>query len=291
MLTRPDAPFSFYDPRAADLHAPALPAGLALQRLHVDDAIVAEGLLSRPLHDRGVVDRRHPHAHRSRARGSGGRCCSARTSTRRTTTRRRAATGRALGIGRDVVLDRVIVDKNARIGDGVRLVNEPGIEHADGDRLLHPQHRGGWLLSPGRAATSTFPFPPWPHETNTIPPATIGELTQRSVSVSLSPCQTTLPVAGVDGGEAGGGAGGQQKLFLGRRIEDAGRCEGGDARLARNVPTGFAGFAVEGDDRAFGLAVVGDVDQIVDHDRRLAEAVVLFERADVAVARLRFRRA
>jgi glucose-1-phosphate adenylyltransferase len=38
-----------------------------------------------------------------------------------------------LGIGRDVVLDRVIVDKNARVGDGVRLVNAPGIPHADGD--------------------------------------------------------------------------------------------------------------------------------------------------------------
>ena len=38
-----------------------------------------------------------------------------------------------LGIGREVVLDRVIVDKNARIGDGSQLVNEGGVEHADGD--------------------------------------------------------------------------------------------------------------------------------------------------------------
>jgi glucose-1-phosphate adenylyltransferase len=38
-----------------------------------------------------------------------------------------------LGIGRDVVLDRVIVDKNARVADGVRLVNEARIDHADGD--------------------------------------------------------------------------------------------------------------------------------------------------------------
>ena len=37
-----------------------------------------------------------------------------------------------VGIGRDTVLDRVIVDKNARIGEGVRLVNERGLEHADG---------------------------------------------------------------------------------------------------------------------------------------------------------------
>jgi glucose-1-phosphate adenylyltransferase len=38
-----------------------------------------------------------------------------------------------LGIGRDVVLDRVIVDKNARIGNGVRLVNEANVREADGD--------------------------------------------------------------------------------------------------------------------------------------------------------------
>ena len=38
-----------------------------------------------------------------------------------------------LGVGRDVVLNRVIIDKNARIGDGARLVNEQNVEHADGD--------------------------------------------------------------------------------------------------------------------------------------------------------------
>jgi len=27
----------------------------------------------------------------------------------------------------------VIVDKNARIGDGAQLVNEAGVQHADGD--------------------------------------------------------------------------------------------------------------------------------------------------------------
>src|SRR6266545_866358 len=38
-----------------------------------------------------------------------------------------------LGIGNDAVLDRVIVDKNAHIADGVRLVNESGAVNADGD--------------------------------------------------------------------------------------------------------------------------------------------------------------
>jgi glucose-1-phosphate adenylyltransferase len=41
--------------------------------------------------------------------------------------------GPRLGIGRDVRLDRVIVDKNARIGDGASLVNEHGVQEADGD--------------------------------------------------------------------------------------------------------------------------------------------------------------
>jgi glucose-1-phosphate adenylyltransferase len=50
-----------------------------------------------------------------------------------------------LGIGRDVMLDRVIVDKNARIGDGARLVNEHGAEHADGDGYYI---RGGIIVVP-----------------------------------------------------------------------------------------------------------------------------------------------
>jgi glucose-1-phosphate adenylyltransferase len=50
-----------------------------------------------------------------------------------------------LGIGRDVVLDRVIVDKNARIGDGARLVNDRSVQHADGDGYYI---RGGIIVVP-----------------------------------------------------------------------------------------------------------------------------------------------
>jgi glucose-1-phosphate adenylyltransferase len=45
-----------------------------------------------------------------------------------------------LGVGRDVVLDRTIIDKNARIGDGARLVNERNVDHADGE---------GWFIRGG----------------------------------------------------------------------------------------------------------------------------------------------
>jgi len=51
-----------------------------------------------------------------------------------------ARTDVELGIGENVVLDRVIVDKNAHIADGVKLVNESGQMNADGD---------GWYIRDG----------------------------------------------------------------------------------------------------------------------------------------------
>jgi glucose-1-phosphate adenylyltransferase len=50
-----------------------------------------------------------------------------------------------LGIGHDVVLERVIVDKNARIGDGARLVNDRGVAQEDGDGYYI---RGGIIVVP-----------------------------------------------------------------------------------------------------------------------------------------------
>ncbi len=38
-----------------------------------------------------------------------------------------------IGIGEGTIIRRAIVDKNARIGSNVRLLNESGIEHADGE--------------------------------------------------------------------------------------------------------------------------------------------------------------
>jgi glucose-1-phosphate adenylyltransferase len=48
--------------------------------------------------------------------------------------------GVPLGIGKNVVLDRVIVDKNACIADGVRLATEPNAVDRDGD---------GWYIRDG----------------------------------------------------------------------------------------------------------------------------------------------
>jgi glucose-1-phosphate adenylyltransferase len=38
-----------------------------------------------------------------------------------------------MGIGEDCVIERAIIDKNARVGRGVRIVNEAGVQEADGD--------------------------------------------------------------------------------------------------------------------------------------------------------------
>ena len=38
-----------------------------------------------------------------------------------------------IGIGEDTVIEQAIVDKNARIGRGVRIVNEAGDTERDGD--------------------------------------------------------------------------------------------------------------------------------------------------------------
>ena len=131
MLTRADAPFSFYDPTSPDLHARALPAAVASW---CDCSSTARDrgrrVLSRTM--RRSTDRSSASA---RTIGAGTpdrrvRCCSAPTTTSR---RGPSATRCRLGIGRDVVLNRVIVDKNARIGDGARLINSAGVEHADGD--------------------------------------------------------------------------------------------------------------------------------------------------------------
>ena len=56
-----------------------------------------------------------------------------------------AADALPLGIGRNAVLDRVIVDKNARIGDDVKLVNNSRTDHLDGDSF---HIRNGIIIVP-----------------------------------------------------------------------------------------------------------------------------------------------
>lgn len=131
MLTKPGSPFRFYDPhRPIYTHARYLP-GSRLSECDIKDAIVAEGCyLGKCTIDESVVGIRthvQPGAEIRRSVLLGADYYEADDAA--------PARGDAprLGIGKNVVLDRVIVDKNARVGDGCRLVNSAGVAHLDGD--------------------------------------------------------------------------------------------------------------------------------------------------------------
>jgi glucose-1-phosphate adenylyltransferase len=131
MLTTPGAPFKLYDPgRPIFTHARYLP-GARLDDCHVREAIVAEGcFIERSTIAGSIVGIRTNIQGGSTIRQSVLLGADFYEADDTGPVRR----GRPrLGIGRDVVLDRVIVDKNARIGDGAHLVNEAGVERADGD--------------------------------------------------------------------------------------------------------------------------------------------------------------
>ena len=129
MLTRADAPFSFYDARRPIYTHPRFLPGSRVTECTLRDTILAEGcFLDRCRVEESVVGIR----------------MSVQTET---VIRRSVLLGAdyyesdgevarrdipPLGIGRGVHLDRVIVDKNARIGDGARLTNERGLQHEDG---------------------------------------------------------------------------------------------------------------------------------------------------------------
>jgi len=126
MLCRPGAPFRFYDPDYPTYtHLRHLP-GSRLTDCHIRSSIIDDGcFLEQCTIEESVVGIRTV----------------VRSGTRITRSvllgadyyGHDEADGSALGIGRDVVIDRVIMDKNARIGDGSRLTNERGLEHHDGD--------------------------------------------------------------------------------------------------------------------------------------------------------------
>jgi glucose-1-phosphate adenylyltransferase len=131
MLTRRNAPFSFYDPRRPVFTRPRFLPASRFDQCHVEDAVVAEGsLLEQCSVSQSVV------GIRSRI-GKGSRVTRSVLLGADFYEKDEDAPlndgGPELGIGPDSVLDRVIVDKNARIGAGVRLTNEAGVQNADGD--------------------------------------------------------------------------------------------------------------------------------------------------------------
>ncbi|HTH03831.1 MAG TPA: glucose-1-phosphate adenylyltransferase [Vicinamibacterales bacterium] len=126
-LTGREAPFDFFHPRRPIYTHPRFLPGTHTYDCRIDASIVAEGCYLDHCEIRESVV-----GIRTRV-GSGARITRSVLLGADYYEEEVAATTVALGIGRDVVLDRVIVDKNARIADGVRLVNDAGVDHADGD--------------------------------------------------------------------------------------------------------------------------------------------------------------
>ena len=147
-LTRRGAPFNFFHPRWPIYTHPRFLPGTRAHGTRIDASIVAEGcyLDQCEVAESVVGIRTHisPGARISRSVLLGADFYEEGIGDET-----------PVGIGRDVVLDRVIVDKNARIADGVRLVNEAGVDHADGDGyyirngiIIVPK---GALVKPGLA--------------------------------------------------------------------------------------------------------------------------------------------
>ena len=126
-LTRRGSPFNFFHPRWPIYTHPRFLPGTRTYNCRVDASIVAEGCYLDGCSVResviGIRTHVHPGSTITRSVLLGADYYEEEL----------ASNTIPLGIGRDVVLDRVIVDKNARIGDGVRLVNEGGVQEADGD--------------------------------------------------------------------------------------------------------------------------------------------------------------
>jgi glucose-1-phosphate adenylyltransferase len=128
MLTQPNARFNFYDPVRPIFTRPRFLPPVRLDSTSVTRSIVAEGgHLTNVTVEDSVIGIR----------------AQVRNGTRITRSVLNGAdfyetpaphdrTRVPLGVGRNCVLDRVIVDKNARIGDDVQLVNAAKIQEADG---------------------------------------------------------------------------------------------------------------------------------------------------------------
>lgn len=128
-LTAPNAPFSFYDPRCPIYtHQRFLPPSRVVDS-RIVNGLVAEGsYLDRCDVSDSVIGIRSVIRQGARIRRSvllGADYYEGDADERPDPV--------PLGIGPGVEIDRAIVDKNARIGDGARLVNTRGIDEQDGD--------------------------------------------------------------------------------------------------------------------------------------------------------------
>ncbi len=126
MLTRRGSPFNFFHPRRPIYTRPRFLPAARMHNCHVDEVLVAEG---------AYLDSCEVTSSVVGVRSSilAGAKVTRSVLLGADYYDEQVGSQPPVGIGPNAVLDRVIVDKNARIGEGVRLVNEAGVQDFDGD--------------------------------------------------------------------------------------------------------------------------------------------------------------
>ncbi|HET7292857.1 MAG TPA: glucose-1-phosphate adenylyltransferase [Vicinamibacteria bacterium] len=132
-LCQPVPPFDFYDAARPVYSNPRLLPATKVESCTVKNALISEGsILVGAEVERAVIGIRSRIAKGARIRES--LILGADFYETLDEIQRQAGRGMPpIGIGSDTVIERAIVDKNARIGSGVSILNEAGVLEKDGD--------------------------------------------------------------------------------------------------------------------------------------------------------------
>ena len=125
MLTRRGAPFNFFHPRRPIYTRPRFLPAARIHDCRIDEALIAEGAYLDTCHIQSSIVGIRTSIHRGAS--------VSRSILLGADAYEEQPGDFPMGIGPNAVLDRVIVDKNARVGEGARLVNERGLHTLDGD--------------------------------------------------------------------------------------------------------------------------------------------------------------
>jgi glucose-1-phosphate adenylyltransferase len=132
-MTLPLPPFNFFDAEAPVYTRPRYLPGSKLLDCHIQSSIITEGcIINGATITDSVIGIRSRIEHGSRIEG----VLMMGADEYQTIEEMQSDANRnhpRIGIGRNCYLRRAIIDKNARIGSGVRIVNEQNLQEADGD--------------------------------------------------------------------------------------------------------------------------------------------------------------
>ncbi len=132
-MTLPLPPFNFFDAQAPIYTRPRYLPGSKLLDCHIQSSIITEGcIINGATVTDSVIGIRSRVEHGSRLEG----VLMMGADEYQTLEEMQSDANRnhpRIGVGRNCFIRRAIIDKNARIGSGVRIANEQTIQHSDGD--------------------------------------------------------------------------------------------------------------------------------------------------------------